>query len=310
MFTLLAFAGCSEPEIGTPVGSNAQVLNGKKVLFVGNSYTYYGNCVTEKKVTVSSQQARSNDQGYFYQICKSNGAQVSVTNWTYGGHTLADSLGVCTTDKTCNGRNHLADLVDRDFDYVILQNGNGSSGLSTTEFLEQIKGFMNIFSSVNPNTKFVFFVHSAVCLNDYDWKPAIKEIEKEGVAIADWGNVVADIINGEVRVPKADLKYNKNTFIISKSANDGYHPNMLTGYLTALSAYCAITGETAVGQDYSFCLDENVNPAFFSESFISKNYVYKGATTNFVEVFNSQDDMKGLQTLINRYRANKPYLEF
>lgn len=312
VMSIVSFAGCNQPTIVRPdVGSNAQILDQKKIIFVGNSYTYYGHAVVEKKVTVSSQEERSNDQGYFYQICKSNGVEVSVTNWTYGGHTLSDSLGnCCQTDKTCKGRDHLSDLVYRNFDYVVLQNGSGSSGLSATEFVAQIKSFMKIFSDVNPDTKFVFLVQSAVHISSYDWKSAIKELEKEGLIIADWGNIVSDIINKKVAVPGAKNVYNKNSFIIEKSASDGYHPNMLSGYLTALTAYCAITGETAVGQAYSFCTDWSVNFNFDAQSFINKNYSYNNAKTNFVQIFNSQQDMKGLQTLVDRYLENKPYLNY
>ena len=38
--------------------------------------------------------------------------------------------------------------------------------------------------------------------------------------------------------------------------------NMLTGYITTLMVYCAVTGESAVGQDYSFCNDRALNSAF------------------------------------------------
>lgn len=300
----------SEPVVGTPVGSNASVLDGKKIIFIGNSFTYYGNCVMERSVTNYSQEQRSNDQGYFYQLCKANGANVCVTNWTYGGHALSDSLGVCGTDKSCSGHDHLADLVDRNFDYVVLQNGSRSSDLTTLEFVEQIKGYMKLFTDVNPDTKFVFLVQSLAHFDNYTWKPAIKELEKEGLVIADWGKLVVDIVNKAVFVPGATQQYNKNSFIISKSATDGYHPNMLTGYLTALYTYCAITGETAVGQDYSFCTDPFINFDFDAQDFIANEYTYKGATTNMIEIFNSSSDMRGLQTLVNRYMSNKAYLNY
>ena len=56
----------------TNEGENTEtnVLDGKKVIFIGNSHTYYGKTVLEKKQSVLTQAARSNDQGYFYQICK------------------------------------------------------------------------------------------------------------------------------------------------------------------------------------------------------------------------------------------------
>ena len=63
-----------------------QALSGKKIIFIGNSHTYYGNAVVQKGETVLTQSERSKDRGYFNQICKSNGISVSVTNWTFGNH--------------------------------------------------------------------------------------------------------------------------------------------------------------------------------------------------------------------------------
>ncbi|MBQ3075175.1 MAG: hypothetical protein IJC26_03815, partial [Clostridia bacterium] len=97
-------------------------LDGKKFIFIGNSYTFYGKCVLEKKTTVRSQAERSHDKGYFYQIAKENGADIEVTNWTYGNHCLEDTFGGnCNADRGCNGHDHTTDLTDRYFDYVMFQ---------------------------------------------------------------------------------------------------------------------------------------------------------------------------------------------
>ena len=105
----------------------------------------------------------------------------------------------------------------------------------------------------------------------------------------------------------ATQEYNKNTFVIRKSKSDGYHPSMLTGYMASQTLYCALTGESAVGQDYSFCGDKNINSAFNFDKFIADYYTYDGATTNFPAVFASKTDMAGIQKLIDKYLAEKPY---
>jgi len=110
-------------------------------------------------------------------------------------------------------------------------------------------------------------------------------------------------------VPGATQFYNKNTFIIAQSSSDGYHPNQLSGYITALMTYCAMTGESAVGQDYSFCGDGAVNSKFAFKGFISAKYK-NGQTTNYPEVFGSVSDMRGLQTLIDQYLAAKHYKNY
>ena len=96
-------------------------LNGKSILFVGNSYTYFGRAVTSKNVDDSNQLLRTGDDGYFYHLCKAMGMEVTVTNWTFGGHDLTDSLGSSCTHKHAPGTDHLSYLTDRYFDYVALQ---------------------------------------------------------------------------------------------------------------------------------------------------------------------------------------------
>ena len=79
--------------------------------------------------------------------------------------------------------------------------------------------------------------------------------------------------------------------------------------------YCAITGEAAVGQTYSFCNDAMLRPSsnskFFNfDKFIETYYTYGGATTNYPEVFASEADMLGLQKLIDEHLAKKSYMNF
>ena len=66
-------------------GSSSGTLNldGKKILFIGNSFVYYGGAVEH-----GSQKKA--DKGWFYQICKANGDDVTVYDCTYGSHHLYD----------------------------------------------------------------------------------------------------------------------------------------------------------------------------------------------------------------------------
>jgi hypothetical protein len=284
------------------------MLNGKKILFIGNSYTYYGKTVLEKNQTVLTQEARSNDQGFFYQLCKANGANVSVTNWTFGGHDFVDLFENCTANRGCDGVDHKSYLTDRSFDYVIMQQGSGSA--NDSQFMARIESVMQIFKDANPNVKFVFLVQTDVHNKNYSWKPLIKQFDEKNVTVVDWGSLVCDIINGVVAVPGAAQTYNKNSFIVCRNASDGYHPNMLTGYITTLMTYCAIPGENAVGQTYAFCNDSTLNTAFDFNKFIGTYYTYNNAKTNFPAVFSSESDMKGIQQLIDQYLAQKAYLNY
>ena len=81
---------------------------------------------------------------------------------------------------------------------------------------------------------------------------------------------------------------------------------MLTGYITSLVAYCAITGESAVGQPSGFCNDSTLNPAFDFEAYVTDSYNYADPSdTNFIDVFNSPDDILGIQKIVDYYLANK-----
>lgn len=284
------------------------VLNGKKVIFIGNSFTYYGNCVLNKGQSALGLETRVNDQGYFCQVCRANGVNVSVTNFTFGGHQLKDFYsGKCAAARGHDGLDHLEYLTDRNYDYVVLQQGSG--GKDADDILGECRPLMDIFLKVNPDTKFVFLVHHWAHLTDHSYLSNVKALEEAGFIVVDWGALVADVINGKTAVPDAAQTYDKNSFVISKSMDDGFHENLLAGYITAQMTYCAITGESAVGHDYSFCGDKNVHSSFDFETFKAKQYLFD-THTNFIEIFNSPSDMQGLQQLIDQYLAEKAFRNY
>ena len=305
-------------------GDRVNPLNGKKFIFVGNSYTYYGQTVIGGSSSTLTQSKRSNDNGFFYQLCKNNGAEVSVTNWTFDGHNLrylfSDSCGA--TNKPCVGENHKTYLTDRYFDYVVLQPGKSDIVDGTSaEDVAAVQSMLDFFKSANPNVKFVLLVPyhcygtiGSDLLLAKTYLNSLKTYESQGMIVSDWGGVVMDILNKKVQVPNSTLSYTKNTFVISKSAKDGYHPNMLSGYITTLTTYCAITGERARGKTYAFCNDANLRPKESSYYFDFANFIttfYKnGATTNFDKVFASKTDMLGIQKLVEEHITAKAYRNY
>ena len=297
-------------------------MDGKKIIFIGNSYTYYGQTVLEKSQTKLTQKVRTGDKGYFYNLCRLNGADLEVTNWTFGGHNLEHLFGGnCTANRGCDGEDHKAYLVDPYFDYVVVQPGSGVE--SSARFLEDMEGIMNFFKAANPEVKFAVLVpYSAygtigsVIHLAKEFLDGLKAVDAMGVTVVDWGGLVMDILTGRVTVPNSTLSYTKNSFVICKSAKDGYHPNQLSGYITTLMTYCALTGTSAPGQDYAFCNDSSQRPANTSskfydfESFISTYYTYNNATTNYPEIFASDADMRGIQSLIDAHLAARAYLNY
>lgn len=277
---------------------NKVTLDGKRVIFIGNSHTHYGKTVINK--SSMSLSDRENDRGMFYHLCRLNGMDVSVTNWTFGAHNLSDTFSSGKCPKCNSDVNHKDELANGYYDYVVIQEGSAAGTPET--FLAIFEEVYNFFKQSNPNVKFILTLSTRVVENSYQWLSAVDELkESHDLIVSDLGHMVWDIVNGKTEVPGAKLTYNKNSFIICQSASDGYHPNLLTGYLTSLFTYCAITGESAVGQPYSFAISAETNSAFDPISFISKYYTYENASTNFDLILNSEADMRGLQQLVNKY---------
>ena len=295
-------------------------LDGKKIIFIGNSYTYYGQTVIGGSSSNLTQAKRKNDKGYFYQLCKANGANVQVTNWTFGGHSL-DHLfcGSCSADRGCDGVDHAAYLLDKNYDYVVMQPTSIAAG-GDASFLSEVERIMNFFKEGNPNTKFIISVpycsYGTIGHINYLTKHYLnnlKTLANQGVLIVDWGGLVMNILNKKVQVPNATQQYTKNTFVVAKSSKDGYHPSVLSGYITTLMTYCAITGESAQGQTYAFCNDHSLMPSASSTYFNFTNFIstyYKVGTTNFDKVFASDKDMSGIQWLIDEHLAEKAYMNY
>ena len=296
-------------------------LDGKSIIFIGNSYTYYGQTVLEKSQKYLTQEERINDHGYFYQLCKANGMDVKVTNWTFGGHGLSHLFGgSCSANRGCNKEDHKAYLTELNYDYVVIQPGSGQ--VSSDNFLSDVHTVMDFFREANPRVQFVLLVPYAaygeigktLCLQK-NLLNSLKVLAAEGVTVVDWGGMVTDILNGDVTVPTSTETYEKNTFVIRKSAEDGYHPNQLTGYITTTMLYCALTGDSAMNQPYSFCgntsLRKSGSSYFFNfDKFVEKFYSYDNATTNYPDVFRSKTEMDGIRTLIDQHLAEKAYLDY
>ena len=297
------------PTTTAPKTEEPNMLNGKKIIFVGNSYTYYGRAVMEKARGVLFQKDREKDKGYFYQLCKLKGADVEVTNWTFGGHNFKDLFVECAANRDCDGVCHQNYLEDRNFDYVVLQQSGSTKmlDLSAEDFLAQCDEIMAFFREANPDVKFLFLVQYMVHEKNFPWRSAIKGLAERGVTVVDWGALVYDVMNGTTAVPGGTQEYNRNSFVICQSKSDGFHPNLLTGYITSLMTYCAITGESAIGQPSDFCSDTSLSGKFSFPNYVSTYYSYNGGNTNFPQVFESKADIQGLQELMDRYLQEQAY---
>ncbi|MBE6677539.1 MAG: hypothetical protein E7597_01950 [Ruminococcaceae bacterium] len=269
---------CSKTEKSyTENGAAVRSLDGKNVMFIGNSFIYYGYCVNNGSQTKT-------DKGYFKQLCTANGENVNVYDYVWGGRNL-DYIY----------ENYLVDCTE-DFlstiDYVFLS----EAGENNSALVSDIQKIIDLYPS--SKTEFYYLCHSYTYQAGHsNIKNALSTLQDKGIGIVNWGKLVYDVWKGNESVPGATKTYDKNTFIVNK--NDTHHENMLSGYITAQMAYCAITGKSAVGQSYEFCTDTSINSKYDPDAFISS--YYNAGTTNFDAVFDSVPDMLGLQTLMDKY---------
>ena len=303
---LSVFAGCgkapnqtqSTTAATTAEGSatGKEALDGKRVVFFGNSHTYYSRCVADMGQS-TTLNGRVNDQGLFYQLCKANGIEVNVTNYAFGVHQLSDFYsGSCAAGKH-DGYDHMADFGDDfDYDYVIIQQGTKDPA---NDLVGDVQKLVEPFKKANPDVKVIFHVHQLAYTRDYKWLEKVKLLKDEGVTVVDWGGMLHGILQGTQTVPGTEQTFNENSFVISQSEGDGYHPNLLVGYITALMTYCAITGEKAEGQTWQFpnspVMGENAIKAYRT------SYYTYNKDTNFDTVLLSETEMLGFQKLIDQY---------
>ena len=276
-----------------PVGEES--LSGKRVIFFGDSQISFGQCVLDAGQSTNISD-RLNDQGLFYQIGKANGVTFQVTNYSFSGHKLSDFYtGSCAADQGHDGHNHMNDLDNYNYDYVVLQESAKSVDY---DVVNAVAMMMDPFTAQNPDVKFIFVPQLIAYTNNYAWVKQVKELTSMGVIVADVGGLQKGMMDGTLSVPGGNQFYNKYSFIISKSGMDGINPNILTGYMTAMMTYCAITGQKAV--DLAPLEKSNiVNDATQLSAFRSNYYLYV-KDTNFDQVLLSESEMLGIRKLIDQ----------
>ena len=274
-----ADCGYSEEELRDmqPEDPEYRSFDKKTVMFIGNSFVYYGYCVMEGK-------QGSLDKGYFYQICKANGETVRVYDYVWGGATLA---GIYDEHLQSASAKKIIEKTD-----VVFMSEAGQNNGALVNDVVQI---MELFPE---KTEFYYLNHAyTVSSTHTKITDSFDTLQNLGVGIVNWGELAVDVWTGKTPVPGGTLKYDKNSFVVNKL--DSHHQNMLSGYLTAQMSYCAYTLRSAQGQDHSICTNKGLNGAFDAESYEEK--YYKPDTTNLAKVFASDADMQGFKVLMDRY---------
>jgi hypothetical protein len=274
-------------EEAIPAGESS--LDGKKIMFAGNSLLYYG------EVVINSNGSPTSQKGVFEKVAEYFGDKVSVTNFTYGSAGFTDGRDKASTDgipttytdygiyqlmlelhpNHYNNKEGKAMDSFYDQDVVIFQ----QRGASISSSYDQVKKIAALFPE---DTRF------AVVITHYDTKntstgSALKKTLADGWTVIPAGDLVTDLWDGKIK--NTEFKYTKNDFVITK---DNVHPNYLTGYIKALMTYCALTSKSAVGADYSFVKR-------------STGYYANAQETQFEDVLASETEMLLIQELIDSY---------
>ena len=257
----------------------------KRIAFIGNSFTFFGKCV-------NANAFNDIDDGYFYTLTKSFGEDTVVTNFTWGGASFwhkGDRIAErALYDKLRELHpayyNNSEGLPLDDFycqDVVVLQ----QSGDSIKETYEDARLIMALFP---PETKFGFYITTYDAFHSFEPSfEAARRICDDGGAYIPLGHLVNDIINGKVNVENSDLEYTKNSFVVCRE-HDRFHPNTLTGYLTALCVYCAFTQRNLSDANHSFVR-------------AMENEFYTLGESNHDRIIASEKDMKALKKLVFKY---------
>ena len=258
----------------------------KRIAFVGNSFTFYGKCVNVNAFD-------GLDDGYFYQLARSLGDDVTVTNFTWGGasfwHKGSGFAQRMLYEKMKELHpayyNNPEGLPVEDFyrqDAVVLQ----QSGDRIKETYEDARLIMSLFA---PETVFGFYITTYDAFHDFEPSfEAAERIRDGGGVYIPLGHMVNDIIKGNATVKDSEFEYNKNSFIVCKEG-DGFHPNTLTGYLTALTVYYAFTERDITDAAYGFACG------------LDKEKHYTLGETNHGEILCSDKELRSLKEQVMLY---------
>ena len=263
-------------------------LDKKRIAFVGNSFTFYGGCVRGSKFNEL-------DDGFFYKLARSFGDELTVTNFTWGGASLWHK-GDSFAERALYTKmlelhpafyNNPQGLELDDFyrqDVVIFQ----QSGDRIAETYEDAMLIASLFS---PETQFGFYITTYDAFHNFEPSfEAARKIRESGGVYIPLGHMVDDIIKERAESFCGKLEYNKNSFVVCRE-HDGFHPNTLTGYLTALSTYCALTERKI----------EEIENAEHSFVALMGDDQYTKGESNYAEILSSSNEMKALKALAFEY---------
>ena len=210
-----------------PAVKAQQVDNPTRVLFVGNSYFYYGDSLhnhVQRMVTAADPAAKLN-----YKSATIGGAELS--------HHAIDHL-------TSPGRIG----VKEPFQVVVLQGGSGEplSEARRARFRQAVIEFDKVIKERGGRT--------ALYMNHVYVKPH-KEVKPENIGATEDLYVSVGNEIGALVIPVGlafEEAYQRRPGIKLHKDFDGSHPELIGTYLAACTVYATLYGKSPVGNTYDY----------------------------------------------------------
>lgn len=231
IFSAVLIAICLIPssllaEIGPKVKSLG-LESPKQLLFVGNSYLYYGDSLHNHVVRLA--RAADKEGKYTYKSATISGSYL----WHHHieSYLKEGALG-----------------LKKPFDVVILQ---GHSTAHTTpekheSFVNKAKEFNKRITATGAKT--ALFMTWAYTEKHKKYNPEMLEMNRKGYL--DAGNQIDALV-----IPVGlvfDAAYQKKPGIVLQKHYDGSHPDLIGTYLAACTVYSAIYETSPVGNSYNY----------------------------------------------------------
>lgn len=224
-YVLIASMVLAQP---VPEVKPSQTNNPSRILFVGNSYLYYGDSL------------HGHVRG-FKRAADPTGKPLRFKSATISGATLAQhNIDWLTTPGKLG--------IEDPFELVVMQGGSGAglSGWRRAAFQEIVKRHAAIIRSRGGEVA-LYMAHAYVEPNKRASPENLPLIESLYV---DTGNAINALV---IPVGLAfEQAYRRRPELPLHKAYDGSHPDLLGTYLAAATTYATIYGSSPVGNAYDY----------------------------------------------------------
>jgi len=201
----------------------------RRVLFVGNSYLYYGDSLHNHLRRMAIENDKANAKQYGYK-------SVTISGGSLGQHDLAHYLKP----------NALG--IKEPFQVVVLQ-GNSGAALSdkgSAAFVKAVTAFNDLIVARGAQTA-LYMTHAYTRAHKKYDPDMMRKIEKLYI---DTGNRVGALV---IPVGLAfEEAYRRRPEMKLQKDYDGSHPDLIGTYLAACVTYAALYGRSPVGNPYDY----------------------------------------------------------